>query len=304
MAVTPALLDAEAQPDLGLDLDAHAADLAVALGEVDVARGEERPLDVDRQVERRAGDEPPDVEVAARLPWRDRPQAGGGERRVGLVGRIGGDRQPRRADRLLPCALLRHQRPGGGDAEDARVHHRGHRDARERVRAGGAVCDLPLHEVRIREEVREEAEPGHDPVDAEVRGLVAEDLDGEEVAGLRALDRDRPGQGMSCAEAEPPAVGVGARARQLPIDPVAGDERHRLAGRDARHRLEVGMPAVVAVLGPDPHRSSCTRPAVAVASATSSSVHVRGAPSWCSETIARTAPSTTTGVTICAAIPP
>ena len=61
-------------------LDRRPAHLAVALGEVEVADGEERARHVDRQIEPAARDELADVEVAAGLPRRDRPQSCGGGR--------------------------------------------------------------------------------------------------------------------------------------------------------------------------------------------------------------------------------
>ena len=66
------------------------------------------------------------------------------------------------------------------------------------------------------------------------------------------------------------AVGVRALARQLPVEAVARLEGERLAGRDARDRLEVRVPAIVRGGRRDPHRSSPTRSAARVAAATSS----------------------------------
>ena len=132
--------------------------------------------------------------------------------------------------------------------------HGGHRDPRQLSGARVRPVELPADEERLGEEVGEEAEAGDDPVHAEVRGLVPDELDLEHVARLCPLDVDRPGQRVSEPEVEPPAVGVRARARQRPVEPVARLERELVAGGDARHRLEVGVPAVVRGGRGDPHR--------------------------------------------------
>ena len=150
--------------------------------------------------------------------------------------------------------------------------------------------ELPADEERLGEEVGEEAEAGDDPVHAEVGGLVPDELDLEHVARLCPLDVHRPGQRVSEPEVEAPAVGVRARARQRPVEPVARLERELVAGRDTRHRLEVGVPAVVRGGRGDPHRSSPMRAAAREAAAISSAVHRRGAPSWWSERIASSLP--------------
>ena len=58
----------DAHRDLGVDLDAGAADLAVAHRGVDVAERQQRAGDVDRQVDARAGRGRVEVDVAALGP--------------------------------------------------------------------------------------------------------------------------------------------------------------------------------------------------------------------------------------------
>ena len=104
----------------------------------------------------------------------------------------------------------------------------------------------------------EEAEAGNHGGDAEVRRLVRDQLDDEQVAGLGALDEQRPGQRMAEAEVEIEDVRVCAAAGQLTVDPVAGDERHLLARCDRGDRGDVRVPAVVRRRGRDPHNSAAT----------------------------------------------
>ena len=302
----PARRLAQPEPDGhgGGDLDPRPADLAVALREVDVAEREERAGDVHGQEQRRARDEPADVEVAAVLARRHRPQPRGRHGREGGLRQVAGDGAAGGADALLAGALPLHQLVGRRDADHAGVDAGGHRDPRQLSGARVRPVELPADEERLGEEVGEEAEAGDDPVHAEVRGLVPDELDLEHVARLCPLDVHRPGQRVSEPEVEPPAVGVRARARQRPVEPVARLERELVAGGDARHRLEVGVPAVVRGGRGDPHRRPATCSAVREAVAISSSVHRRGAPSWWSERIASSRPSRRTGVTICAARPP
>ena len=115
------------------------------------------------------------------------------------------------------------------DADDAgeELLRNGH--ARQLRRARDAVRDLPLDHVRLREEVGEEPEAGDHPGDAEVGGLVGDELDLEHLARLRALDVDRPRQRMPEPEVERGrrrrACSPGSAARRGRPRPPAGSPR-------------------------------------------------------------------------------
>ena len=151
------------------------------------------PGTCDGQQERRARDQPPDVEIAAVLARRDRaePRARDrGERRLGR--RSSADRPARRADPLLAGALRLHQLVRRRDTDHARVDaRRAPRPPVARPSARRVAVELPAHEERLREDVGEEPEAGDHRVDAEVRRLVGEQLDLEHVARLGALDEER-----------------------------------------------------------------------------------------------------------------
>src|SRR5581483_479128 len=158
--------------------------------------------------------------------------------------------------------------------------------------------DLPLDEVGVGKDVREEPEIGDDGGAAEVVGLVREQLDLEHLTRLGALHVHRPGQRVAEPAVHVRHVRVGALARELSAETLLGLQTQLLPRRALGDRLEVRVPAVVH------QRSSATRAAAALQAAISSSVQRLGRPSWCNETIARTTPLVVTGVTIWAARPP
>ena len=96
-----------------------------------------------------------------------------------------------------------------------------------------------------------------------------------------------------------------AVARELAVEPVARLERDDVAGLDVRDGLEVRDAS-----GCAPRRTGSSQElpdpvgSVAWPPRSPPRVHARGAPSWCTERIASSRPSRSTGVTICAARPP
>ena len=266
-------------PHGGLDLDARAAHLAVALREMDVAERQERAGHVNGEQQGRPRHEPPDVEVASVLARRDRAQARGRERRPRRLGRVVGDRPASVPNRLLATPLHLHQLGGRSHADHAGMHAGGHGDAGELVGAGQRAVELPAHEERLREDVGEEAEAGDDAVDTERGRLVGEERHLEHVPGLGAVDEDRARERVAQAEIEGGAVLVPALARELPVEPVAGLEDDLVAGRHAGDGLDRRVPAVVRGGGRDSHSSAPIRVAAARAAPISSSVQVRGSPS-------------------------
>jgi hypothetical protein len=111
------------------DLDRGAADLPVALRVVEVADREQRPRHGDGQQQAAARHELPDVEIAAELARRDRPQAVGRLGREGRLGQRVGDGAAGGRDRLLPFADRRQQLVRRRDADDSRERVLGHGDA-------------------------------------------------------------------------------------------------------------------------------------------------------------------------------
>ena len=107
---------------------------------------------------------------------------------------------------------LLHQLPRGRDANDTgeRVARDGH--ARQLRRARLAAGDLPLDEVRVGEQIGEETEAGDDGGDAEVRRLVADELDVDRVPRRGAFDVDGTRERMAEAEVDRLGIVVGARA--------------------------------------------------------------------------------------------
>ena len=65
-----------------------------------------------------------------------------------------------------------------------------------------------IAQVGVREVVGEQPEPGQDRGPAPALGVQVEHLDGERVAGLGALDRDRPGERVHAVPVEPVDVGA------------------------------------------------------------------------------------------------
>ena len=123
---------AKAEPDRHrrVDLDPRAADLAVALREVDVAEREQRAGYVHRQEQRRAGDEPADVEVAAGLAGRDRPQAPAALGGMADSGAASGDRAAAARIRSSRSRCASISACDGATPITPAWTHAGHRDAR------------------------------------------------------------------------------------------------------------------------------------------------------------------------------
>ncbi len=121
----------------------------------------------------------------------------------------------------------------------------GDRDPGDVRRAGDSVRDPPDGEERVGIVVGQESEPREDRGDAHLCRGEGEDLDLEDVAGLGALDGDRPGQRM--AEAAIDRLDVGGRriGVELAVDAVARLDRDLFAGRDTGDRIEPWMPAIV-----------------------------------------------------------
>src|SRR5207248_6285461 len=116
------------------------------------------------------------------------------------------------------------------------------RDAWKLLGSRQAAGDLPLDQVRLREQVGEEPEAGDDGRGPEVVWLVSDELDLERLTGLGASDVDGAGQRMAEPEVQAAGVGVRAVACELPVEAVPSLERDGLLRLDRRHWLQAGVP--------------------------------------------------------------
>ena len=89
------------------------------------------------------------------------------------------------------------------------------------------------------------AEARDDRSRPEVGRLVLEELDFEDVAGLRAADGERACQRVAEPEVQPAGVGVRALAGQLAGEAVLRFEPDLLVDVDLRERLQIRMPSVM-----------------------------------------------------------
>ena len=105
-----------------------------------------------------------------------------------------------------------------------------------------------MMQVRLGELVGEQAEARNVARPAPARRLQRQDGDFQCIAGLGAVDEDRPGHRVDESQVEL-LQSLGRRAlRQLPGGSVPGFELHGLAGRDPDPRRELIVPAVMDVL--------------------------------------------------------
>ena len=137
-------------------LDRRDADLAVALGEVQVADREHRARHVHGKEQPAAGLQVADVHVAAVLARREGAQAVAGGRRRGALGVRQRHPGAGRSERGFALQCPREQLARRGHADHAGEHSGRHRHARQLVRACDPLLDPPLHQERIREQVAEE----------------------------------------------------------------------------------------------------------------------------------------------------
>lgn len=154
-------MEVEAEGKVEGALDSVDTDLAVALGGVAVAAGEESTGNEDGEVEAGAGGELADVEVAAE-----------GAGRAGAEGTIFG-------------ASYSHDAGEGADGDD-----RGGEGLR------GLVVELPVEEVRLTEVIGEKAKAFDDAGPTPAVMVCGENVDLEDVAGFGSLNIDRSGEGV------------------------------------------------------------------------------------------------------------
>src|SRR6185295_7006142 len=102
-----------------------------------------------------------------------------------------------------------------------------------------AIGDGPVDDVRVRENVAQEAEAGDLGREAEFGWLHIHDVDFEQVARLGAFDVDRPRQGVDRVEVGRRDRGGGRRRGDLAIEGGEGLEHRALAGVHADPRWYV-----------------------------------------------------------------
>ncbi len=98
-----------------------------------------------------------------------------------------------------------------------------------------------MDQERRREHVAQEAEPRHDRRERVGLGRDVEELDLEDVAGLRALDEDRTGERMNRARFHLGHIGLGGAGPQLAVDTIARrqDDLFALVHGDERRNVRV-----------------------------------------------------------------
>ena len=183
-----ALAEVEAGAERGGGLDGRAAALAAALGEMAVTRREQRALSPDREVDRGAGGHLLGVEIAAVLAGWHGPQRLAVDRGVSrdrALGR-GRQRQPAGGDQVvLPCSDASEQVARGRHAHHPHERRTGNFDARYFVADCAAGVLFPLGAERLVEDVAQVTEARKGEGEAVVARDYIEDVDDQQVAGLR-----------------------------------------------------------------------------------------------------------------------
>lgn len=206
----PAFHDLNAQGDLGVGFDAGTRHLAVALGRVHVSNTQQRPFDLDRQVQRTARPELPDIHVAPDLT----------RRRSGM--------------QSLLCGRYPDNTGKGGQRNAGQPQKVGSRKI-----VGVLEAQVPEVGIGFRHLVVEQADPtGATGVPTPRRSFYLLHVDLQDIARLRFLDIDRASQGVPTLASCWGALCVGTRpydGAQL----VGADQRatHDLT----RHRAERGV---------------------------------------------------------------
>ena len=195
-------------------LDAVDADLAVSLGGVAVAAGEEGSGDEDGKVEGGAGGELADVEVAAEG-----------------AGRAG-------AEFAVLCAGDAHDTGEGTEGDDG-----GHEGA------GGVFVKLPVEEVGVAEVVLEEAEAFDDAGPAPAVVLGVENVDLEDVAGFGGIDIDGASEGVDEGAVDLQVMFRGHDGMDLGAAGVDASDLDGVAGGDMEARREGAVPDGVGGMG-------------------------------------------------------
>src|ERR1700722_3359736 len=257
-------LDLQMQPAGHLDRAAE-GDFAVALAEMQVAHRETAARHVNREVDLRTARQILDVAVAAMFARRDRAGTLGGDLGLdvtfGLAGmrcrgewrvsqrrnarRIGGD-QRRLA--LVPfCQQLRI----GQTADQAGMHEAREIDAGYMTRRRVKPLDVPDRLLRQREMLGEEAaailfrEEAVETPETFLLRTDIEQIDHQEVAGLRAFDTDRTGEEMHDRQVDVAHVIGGIVVLDEAAGPIVGLDDEIVAWIDPRHNRNIRMPAVV-----------------------------------------------------------
>ncbi len=211
---------------------------------MEVAHRQQRSRHVDGNPQARARAEIADVHVAAVLARRVGAEAlpGGGRPGVLGIGWMG----PAAAlgERVLPGPRPLEELRRRRHADRARVHAGGHGHPGQLIRAGHGAVQLPARQEGTVEEIAEETRAGPDRGPAEVVGLVAQQLDLEQVAGLGAAHLEGAGERMRDVRGGEEIL-VRRVAREAAVTRVADLEADLVAGVARGYRLQLWPPAVV-----------------------------------------------------------
>ena len=201
------LVQLKAQRHRHRRLDPAAVDFAVPLRRMAVATREEHARHINGKEDPRPRRQVADVDVAAVLARRRRPQPPGFAR-------------PHTHD-----TAERFVRDADVVAEDALIPHH-----------------LVVVDVRLREVLRQQPKVGNDAVPAPTLVLQVQDLHLQRVPRLRAVDKDRPGQRMDRVKRERRHVRIGGLRRELARRCLQRLKDDRVARRDRQARRQCIVP--------------------------------------------------------------
>ncbi|EAY64674.1 conserved hypothetical protein [Burkholderia cenocepacia PC184] len=240
-------------------------DLAVALAEVQVADRQARAIHVHGEKHLRAARQILDVAIAAMLARRHRARA----LRGGLVARVARELAHVRGGRERRIRERRHALGRGGDqagfarvpgfqqsrigqaADQAGVNQAREIHARNMARARVDTMKIPDRFLRAGEMIGEKAaavrlrkEAVEAPLAVGLRADV-EQVDHQQVAGLRAVHAHRAGQEVHDRQVDVAHVVGAVVVLDEAAGPVVGFEDEIVAGLDPAGHRNVGVPAIV-----------------------------------------------------------
>src|SRR6266536_944071 len=159
----------------------------------------------------------------------------------------GGSTKPPRSSAACSRAMVASGRRRSGASPMVRAHEGGawNADAGQVLRGRPAPGDRPPHHERVGELVAQETEPRHLDRVAVADRLDLQDLDLQQVAGLGAVDVDRPGERVDHVQVgRRHGLQSGGRPH-LAVERVTRLQDHLLTGVAAHDRRDIRVPAVV-----------------------------------------------------------
>ena len=203
LACRGALVQVELKGRLRPHLDCGATRLAVTLREMHIAHTEETTGGRDRDIDRGAGVQLLDVDVARDLTRWDRAQGVSGDERITrhCPNRIGWHREPAACHQGgLALGNPFAQCTTRGQTDHPRMREVGNAHSRQVTGFGEPVSDRPSHQMRIREVIGKEPEPRNLHGVAKRRRNDIDDAHFKEVALLGIVDCNRTRERMHRSE--------------------------------------------------------------------------------------------------------